>query len=281
MIEKSSYKQYESIPIRKYKCISSQLNVKVLCSLHNHREFEIILIQKGCARVKVDKTDYFIAEEGDILCFSPYMLHYIDLPESTSCEYICFGFDLSLISSDIISLNLESKRHNIMIHIPKESPHNHNITSLILNVDDAYENKNTYWDMDIRGNLVLLFSYLYQNRLYEKVSNSEDKPNFCLSVIDFLENNYQTPITSKTMAAELHYNQSYFCRTFKKSFYASFNEYLCHFRCNKAKELMRNKDLSITDIAYATGFSSASYFTRSFQKAIGITPQKYRNLFLE
>ena len=271
----------ENIPIFKYKCISSLLNASILCSLHNHKEFEIILIQKGSARVKVEKTNSFIAKEGDILCFSPYMLHYIDLPENSSCEYICFRFDLSLVCSDRISSGLESRNHNIVPLIPKHSPHNATIASYFFAINDAIESKAPYWDMNIRGNLSLMFAHLYQNGLYEKNSDLANKPVFCLSVIKFLEDNYQSEITSKTVSLELNYNQSYFCRNFKRSFYSSFNEYLCLFRCNKAQEMLRQRDLSITDIAYATGFSSASYFTKSFKKVFGVTPQKYRHLFIE
>ncbi len=52
--------------------------------------------------------------------------------------------------------------------------------------------------------------------------------------------------------------------------------FLTEFRLQKAVELLRETDMSITDIAYETGFSGASYFAETFRGKFGCSPREYR-----
>ena len=49
-------------------------------------------------------------------------------------------------------------------------------------------------------------------------------------------------------------------------------------RLNKAKELLLSSNMPICEIAEKSGFSDASYFSRSFKKSVGLTPKQYRKL---
>lgn len=53
--------------------------------------------------------------------------------------------------------------------------------------------------------------------------------------------------------------------------------FLTEFRLQKAVELLRETDMSITEIAYETGFSGASYFAETFKNSFGCSPREYRN----
>jgi transcriptional regulator GlxA family with amidase domain len=53
-------------------------------------------------------------------------------------------------------------------------------------------------------------------------------------------------------------------------------EYLIHYRIQKSIELLTKTDMSITEIGYATGFASASHYTKTFREMMGCTPAKYR-----
>lgn len=135
-----------------------------------------------------------------------------------------------------------------------------------------------YWDMEIRGNLILSFSYLFRNNMYYKGLPRSKETKFCVDVICFLEKSYKEPINSSIIAQEFHYNQSYFCRLFKKSFGMCFNDYLCEFRLNKAKGLLKRDVLSITTIVYETGFTDTSYFSKCFKNKYGVSPKHYADI---
>ena len=71
-------------------------------------------------------------------------------------------------------------------------------------------------------------------------------------------------------------NKYYMAHSFAK--YTGFSpiQYLNRRRLEAACQLLRDTDLSVSDIAGSTGFSSQSYFTQAFRKFYGITPVKYR-----
>ena len=52
--------------------------------------------------------------------------------------------------------------------------------------------------------------------------------------------------------------------------------YLCHYRLEKAMDLLRSTDKSITEVALSAGFASHSYFAEVFHRAMGVTPSRYR-----
>ncbi len=56
----------------------------------------------------------------------------------------------------------------------------------------------------------------------------------------------------------------------------SANTFIRYIRLNKAKELLRNQALTITSVAFDTGFNDPSYFGRVFKKEFGVTPQEWR-----
>ena len=57
------------------------------------------------------------------------------------------------------------------------------------------------------------------------------------------------------------------------------SEYQIFLRMNKAKELIRNTKMSVSDIAFAVGIENLGYFTRQFKQQEGLTPQAYRKIW--
>jgi AraC-like DNA-binding protein len=55
------------------------------------------------------------------------------------------------------------------------------------------------------------------------------------------------------------------------------NEYILNVRIQKAKYLLLNEDLSIAEVSYKVGFSSAAYFSTVMKSKLGVTPTEFRN----
>jgi len=68
----------------------------------------------------------------------------------------------------------------------------------------------------------------------------------------------------------------YFCKQFRKATGLSFTEFVSRTRIEKAKNLLLNPNLHITEIAYAIGFQSLTQFNRTFKKIMGQSPTDYR-----
>ena len=85
-------------------------------------------------------------------------------------------------------------------------------------------------------------------------------------------------LTVATVAQVVNMSESYFSHVFKKESGQSFTNYVNHVRMNKAKELLKNSDLKINEIAAMVGLENANYFSTLFKKITGKSPNQYRGV---
>ena len=85
------------------------------------------------------------------------------------------------------------------------------------------------------------------------------------------ENLRLTPVAQAVNASPFH-----FCKTFKRTTGMNFTEFVCTVRLEKAKNLLLNPDVQVSEIAYAVGFQSLTHFNRVFKQQTGQAPTHYR-----
>lgn len=98
-----------------------------------------------------------------------------------------------------------------------------------------------------------------------------------LSVISYMTSHYQEEISISDLARQGYQSESSLYRKFKNEFNTSPIDWLLHFRIRKAQEFLIRSDMSIANVASATGFKDQLYFARQFRKITGCTPKQYRN----
>ena len=94
--------------------------------------------------------------------------------------------------------------------------------------------------------------------------------------ISHLESNYADAVGLDDLADIAGLSVRSFCRAFQAAMGCSPIQYLIRLRVNRAAALLRQGDLSVTDIAFKVGFQDSNYFTRQFHKLTGVTPRGYR-----
>lgn len=92
----------------------------------------------------------------------------------------------------------------------------------------------------------------------------------------FIHGHFAEPITRQTLARHIGMSDDYLTYCFRQELGVTPIAYLNRYRVIQAKQLLRNTDKSITDIALEVGFSSSSYFSRVFRREVGVSPQEYR-----
>ncbi len=95
-------------------------------------------------------------------------------------------------------------------------------------------------------------------------------------VFSFIRKNCHEPVSLGHMARLAHLSPQYFCRFFRGVTGTTLTEYVLRMRVDLALEFLSSSAMSLTEIAYAAGFSSHSYFDRVFKRLKGVTPQEYR-----
>ena len=88
--------------------------------------------------------------------------------------------------------------------------------------------------------------------------------------------NQADPIDLAKVAHAMHVSTFYFCKIFKKATGLTFTQYLSRVRVEKAKKLLLNPHLRISEIAYNVGFQSLTHFNRVFRQVVGQSPTEYR-----
>jgi len=86
----------------------------------------------------------------------------------------------------------------------------------------------------------------------------------------------QEPLSSAALAARVGMGLGRFLREFKVTFAATPHQYIQQRRLQRARELLRSTDASLSTVALETGFASHSHFATAFRAATGVTPSDYR-----
>jgi AraC family transcriptional regulator len=102
-------------------------------------------------------------------------------------------------------------------------------------------------------------------------------PNWRLKrALELLETDLTKTPSLADLAAPLRLQPTSFCRAFKQSTGLSPHRYLLEHRVNRAKEMMKDRKRTLTEIALDCGFSSSSQFSIVFKRITGVSPRNYR-----
>lgn len=99
-----------------------------------------------------------------------------------------------------------------------------------------------------------------------------------LKALYYINENYMKPISCESLSNELSYSVSYIQYVFKKEGNSTIKAQIIKTRLSKAKHLLSHSQISITDIAFACGFSDSNYFSTAFKHKYGVSPMHYRSM---
>lgn len=98
------------------------------------------------------------------------------------------------------------------------------------------------------------------------------------AVITYIEQHYAEPLTLEQLAKFANYSPNHLGKRFKDTTGYPPMRYLSNVRIERAKLLLQGANDPISVIMEKTGFTDAAYFSKSFKKVIGYSPQKFRKL---
>jgi AraC-like DNA-binding protein len=118
---------------------------------------------------------------------------------------------------------------------------------------------------------------VFNTYLKNKPGSKRKIPGWAQELKEIIQDHIDTNLSLKEISKGLEINPSYLSREFSKYFEdLTFGEYIRKLRIEKAMELMRSNQYSLTEISYLTGFSDQSHFTRIFKKYTGENPSAFR-----
>lgn len=117
-----------------------------------------------------------------------------------------------------------------------------------------------------------------QEKSWEREKNRGGKEDLTMvgQVKKYLEDHYNEVITRKNIESLVHMNQDYVNREFKRLEGYTLMQYIQYYRIRMAKKLLKETDLSMTEIGLEIGYDSSAYFSKIFKKWMNMSPMEYR-----
>ncbi|WP_432825028.1 helix-turn-helix domain-containing protein [Dactylosporangium sp. CA-092794] len=94
---------------------------------------------------------------------------------------------------------------------------------------------------------------------------------------DHIDRNYRAPLDLSTVAAVAAVSKYHFIRCFEDAYGETPMRYLTRRRIERAQDLLRNANLTVTEVCMAVGFTSLGSFSARFARIVGESPVAYRN----
>ena len=115
---------------------------------------------------------------------------------------------------------------------------------------------------------------LKANQLALQATNAE--PPVIAKARQFISEHYAEELSLGQVSSTVNTSRFYFCKQFRKATGLSFTEFVSRTRVEKAKTLLLNPNLRISEIAFAVGFQSLTHFNRMFSRIEGQSPTGVR-----
>ncbi len=231
--------------------------------LHFHKNYEFIYVMKGEAVCTINNNSRTLMEGEFALCLS----NEIHAIRSVGESKVWIG----VFSDDFIP---DFKKHLCGNTGSEFSFRCSAVMMRFLCENLLFENPSDIFM--IKSCLYALCSeYLKQISLSGKSDRHMEIMN---RSVDYIEKNYNRTVTLAELAQEMGYEYCYFSKIFGRIFSMSFNQYLNTYRFHKACELLTDTDLSITQVAFKSGFQSIRNFNDTFKKLAAVSPCEYRKM---
>ena len=118
--------------------------------------------------------------------------------------------------------------------------------------------------------------------MHQYLSDSKEDSHAVIQYArDYIDKHYADDITLALLADKININPTYLSAVFKETTGINYSSYLTAVRVEHAKELLRDIDMNLSEVASAVGYNSTRYFTRIFKQETGIKPSEYRRLNLK
>ncbi len=108
------------------------------------------------------------------------------------------------------------------------------------------------------------------------VQRASAEPPAIARARQFIQENQAEDLSLGMVAKAVNMSTFYFCKMFKRATGLNFTDYVSRVRVEKARNLLLNRNLRISEIAYEIGFQSLTHFNRVFKKITGQSPTEYR-----
>lgn len=250
---------------------------------HWHTPIEIIMPIQNNYTVICSNHEIHL-RENDILIICPGVIHSLYAPEEG--RRIIFQADCSVIINISEIETLLSLISPAILITPEDFPKVHKkLKKLILSIKEEYFSNSYLFEASIYSQLVKMFTIIGRNHADNQkgfdvgdLKHAEYVDTF-VSICKYINKNCTENLTLDEVSDKAGFSKYHFSRLFKQFTGLTFYKFLSKKRINHAEKLLISPDISVTEVALQSGFTSLSAFNRMFKIEKSCTPTEFRAMY--
>ena len=254
---------------------------------HWHDDLEFIYVKKGHMMYSVN-GEHVRIEEGEGIYVAPRQVHRNYSEDGTDCIYEAVLLHPSLLRSRFQAVEnavmdiLRGEGLPSYILLQPETDWQKQILDLVHEAYPIILEKDELRIMRVTSIAYeLLYLLVRHMPKLTEIQQPDRRIPTLREMVNYIQTHYAEKVTIAHICRAGKVGSSTCYDLFKKHLDTTPQNYLMAYRLEKSLELLNNPGLSVTDIAYATGFTGASYFTECFRKHYQMTPSVYRSRLAE
>lgn len=251
---------------------------------HMHKEYELYYLAKGERYYFIDDATYHITPGTLVLIPSGEIHRTACTMPDTSHERILLIFSEEYVRPFLQGVGLPPLSHfftSPAIHLPPAMQKQ--LLSIFDGIYAELSAKQPNYEIAVKLKFVeilLLISRCKRisNEISASLVSQSTKHKKVHEATLYIKEHYNEDLSLQSIADSIYVSRGYLSRIFNEVVGMKLTDYINIQRVNRAKWLLHNSDLSITDIAGSCGFESITYFEKIFNSIANVSPTKYRKI---
>jgi len=233
-------------------------------SPHFHPHLEMVYLRKGSSTASLDGKSFLI-DTGDIFLSFPNQIHHYFVRSAIQGDIVIFAPemipDLQMLFENKLPVEPVIKKE----FLPKD------IGMRISRIMENLQSQEPFAQISAKGELMLIMAEIIPHLRYMDTPVHYDSVK---DVLLYCTEHFTEPLTLDMIAEGLHLNKYYISHIFSSRLQISFSDFLNGLRVDYVCKLLTG-DCSVTEAAFASGFSSIRTFNRAFARQMGKSPTQY------
>ena len=231
---------------------------------HMHRQIEIFYVLDGAIEITVAGRKQLM-KKGMVSIAFPNVVHETCTPDHSSAVMIIF--DHTFLPDFSVELNTHQPKTPFLSSLPDPEHFSLMVHGLL---------ESTQKNTDIRiakGYLYILTAMILSQVPLARQEDLYDSGGICQDISNYLNQHFTEELSLSQLACALGYSKYHISHIFRDKFGCSYNDYLKRLRAEYAMGLLTHSELSVTEVCFASGFSSLRSFYRAFHEIYGASPR--------
>lgn len=239
---------------------------------HSHDYYHMFMVRQGPMRFLLD-DETFELNNGEALLAQPGITHGI----TNSSGHVAKIYEIKFtVQSPTLKMMLKG--------LPPTLPPSPLAEELVRELVAESGLQETASPAIASSYLLSLINYYVRHYAVREADSTSviDTTGFSpvsVAIVHYLESNFAREVSLQEIADAVGFNKNYICSVFKRDAGMTIGNCQTAIRIRKAAEMISFSDMSLSQVASATGFVNLSHFNRIFKKVVGIPPGQYRRMF--